>query len=116
MFDSSCIFCRIIQKQIPSEIITETEHLLVIKDINPKAPIHYLIIPKTHIQSLATLQAADVFYGQHLFQMTAQLAQECPGKAFNLISNNGASAGQSVAHLHFHFLAGRNLYEHGLKL
>jgi histidine triad (HIT) family protein len=116
MESSHCIFCSIINKTIPSTIIKENEHILVIQDIHPKAPIHYLIIPKKHIASVDLLANTDNIIGWAMLQMARDLGKEVPSHAFNLISNNGAAAGQSVHHLHMHFLAGKNLYEHGLAL
>lgn len=123
MFDSNCIFCKIIQKQIPSNIIKETEHVLVIKDLHPKAPYHYLIMPKKHIENMAVLNDSDVNLVSHMAQVARDLSKELAAQnnlsqpiSFNLISNNGAAAGQSVFHLHWHFLAGKDLYKDGLKL
>ena len=123
MFDSNCIFCKIIQKQIPSNIIKETEHVLVIKDLHPKAPYHYLIMPKKHIENVGMLQDADinlivdmVFVARDLSKNIALENKLSQPISFNLISNNGAAAGQSVFHLHWHFLAGKDLYKDGLKL
>ena len=116
MLDASCIFCKIIQRTIKSTIIKENDHVLVIQDISPKAPIHYLILPKRHVESILALTQDDEQYCWHMLQMARDLGNELPNKAFNLITNNGAAAGQSVFHLHMHFLAGKNLYEGGLKL
>jgi histidine triad (HIT) family protein len=107
------LFSRIIDREIPSQIIYENDDLIVIKDINPVAPIHYLIIPKKPVQDMkdplldAKLAGAMVKTVQHL---AAQLAGE---QAFNIVVNNGAGAGQSVPHLHWHFISGRNIHEHG---
>lgn len=116
MLNPSCIFCKIINQEIASTVIKQDEHTLVIQDIAPKAPIHYLILPKKHIVSVDTLTDADNPYVLAMVAMARTLGNELPSKAFNLISNNGAAAGQSVFHLHFHFIAGKNLYEHGLTL
>jgi len=113
---SDCIFCKIIQGVIKSTIIAENEHVIAIQDIAPKAPFHYLIMPKKHIISLATLTNADQEYVTQVMLMARDLAQNVPNKAFNLIANNGKEVGQSVFHLHFHFLAGKDLYQNGLTL
>lgn len=105
-----CIFCKIVARLIPSQIISETNHLLVIKDIFPKAPIHYLIIPKKHVADLMDLKDDQI--SNDILKMAQMLGQNLAGSpAFRLITNNGAAAGQSVFHLHFHFLAGKNLPE-----
>ena len=116
MFDSSCIFCKIIQGSIPSTIIKENEYVTVIENIAPKAPTHYLIIPKKHLSDIAQLTDADQQFGWNIFKIARDIAQEKNLSGFNLISNNGKSAGQSVFHLHFHFMAGKNLYSGGFTL
>lgn len=106
----NCIFCKIINKEIPAEIIAENERVIVIKDIAPKAPIHYLIIPKKHFSDIAQLAPEDCDYAADLLLMARQLSQSEPqAKAFRLVSNNGALVGQSVFHIHIHFLAGTNM-------
>ena len=104
---NTCIFCKIIAKEIPSAIIAETDDILVVKDINPKAPIHYLIIPKKHIIDCAHLESNDGILAGNLLLMAKQLATQLSGsQAFQLVVNNGAAAGQIIFHLHIHFLAG----------
>ena len=103
----NCIFCKIIAQQIPSQVIAQTENLLVIKDIVPQAPVHYLIMPKKHIANLMEISLVDIKLASDIFLMAQNLAQNLPGNGdFRLTTNNGLSAGQSVFHLHFHFLAG----------
>jgi len=114
--DSGCVFCKIIQQTIPSVIIKENDHIIVIQDRSPKAPIHYLLITKKHIDSLLTISDQDKEYGWKLIQMAHELGAATPAQSFNLVSNNGRSAGQSVFHLHMHFMSGKNLYENGLEL
>lgn len=117
MIDTHCIFCKIIQKQIPSNPVLETKHTIVIKDIHPKAPTHLLLLPKIHIPHMGTLTADTVDYAADLGLCVAKLSKTLPDDAgFNIISNNGRSAGQSVDHLHWHFLSGKNLYEGGFSL
>jgi len=89
---------------------------LVIKDITPKAPIHYLIVPKKHIENVNFLTDGDEQYCWQMMKVAQELGKTVPSKSFNLVSNNGAGAGQSVFHLHMHFLAGKNIYEGGFKL
>jgi len=117
MFNDSCIFCKIIQGHIKSSIIKENDFVLAIADIAPKAPVHILLMPKKHIASFADIQDDDTQYVWHLCKMARDLGLEvCQGKGFNLIANNGADAGQSVFHLHLHFLSGRNIFDGGTKL
>ena len=102
----NCIFCSIIAKQVPASIVYETNALLVINDINPQAPIHYLIIPKKHIQDVRFLSAEDAQLVSDLLFAASELSKTLsePG-GFRLQINNGADAGQHVFHLHIHFLA-----------
>jgi len=112
-----CIFCKIINKEIPSKIIKETDSVLVIEDIAPKAPVHYLVLPKKHIQNLSLLAQDDYEYVLHTIKVINELSQELvPPAAFNVIANNGAGAGQSVFHLHWHFISGKNIYDGGFSL
>lgn len=115
MFDDTCVFCKIIQGKIPSTIIMQNEHILVIKDIHPKAPIHYLILPKNHITNIASLTDFDRELCWHILSTARDLGSKvCNGAGFNLIFNNGADAGQSVFHLHAHFLSGKNIFDNNL--
>lgn len=107
MFDSECIFCKIIQKQIPSKIIKENDDVLVIEDISPKAPVHYLVIPKKHIVNIKSMVEQDLDFAKPMLKMVNELAQEVD--SFNLVANNGKGAGQSVFHMHWHFISGKNL-------
>ena len=116
MLDTSCLFCKIIQKTIKSIVVYEDEYVLVIQDIAPKAPTHYLIMPKKHLESIAHITDVDKEFVWHMMSAAKDLGNKLPSKSFNLISNNGRAAGQSVLHLHMHFLAGKNLYDHGLQL
>ncbi len=107
IIDQSCIFCKILSKQIPAQIILENEHVFVIKDIAPKAPVHYLIIPKKHIQDVISLSQEDSQSAAEILLTAKKLSEITEGAgSFKLVSNNGAAVGQSVLHLHFHFLAG----------
>lgn len=107
---SSCIFCKIIDKQIPSTFIAENDQLIVIKDINPKAPIHYLIIPKKHLSDITEFNTEDIPLAGTMLMMAKELAAQLSGsKAFKLLINNGSDVGQSVFHSHMHFLAGKKM-------
>lgn len=103
-----CIFCSIIAGQAKAEIVAETDDVLVIKDLYPKASIHYLIIPKHHYQDLSQLD--DCCVGSRLLQMARHLSTTVPdSKNYRLIINNGIL--QHVPHLHMHFLAGSRVPE-----
>ena len=107
---SSCIFCKIIAKQIPSTVIAENDQMIIIKDINPKAPQHYLIIPKKHLADLSEFQSGDENIAAAMLMMAKELGQKIGGsKAFRLMMNNGSEVGQSVFHAHMHFLAGKKM-------
>ncbi len=102
-----CIFCDIIEKKIPATFIKETDDLIVIKDVNPKAPIHYLIIPKKHIEMVQDLTHEDQLLAGSMLLMAKRLQQELPANGgFRLHINSGKDVGQLVPHLHMHFLAG----------
>ncbi len=111
---NSCIFCKIISKEIPATIIMETDHVIVVEDLHPKAPVHYLIIPKIHRDNILHLEDSDADLAWQVLKTVRELGKGLDEpRAFNLISNNGAEAGQSVHHLHVHFLSGKNLYASG---
>lgn len=104
------IFQRIIDREIPAEIVYEDEQCLAFRDINAQAPSHILLIPKRPIRSLAELTEADAPLAGHLLVVLAKLAgREGLTGGFRIVSNSGPDAGQSVDHLHFHLLGGRSL-------
>jgi histidine triad (HIT) family protein len=110
MDQNSCVFCKVIAKQLPAKIIEETEDLIVISDIAPKAPVHWLIIPKKHIVELGGLKDEDRSLACNMLFVASRLAERLPGnRAFRLVSNNGYDAGQRVFHIHLHFLAGAEM-------
>ena len=103
------IFEKIIDKELPSKIIHEDEHCIVIEDIAPKAPIHLLVIPKKLIKKLSDVKEEDKELLGHLMMVTKKVAEQLNVEnAFNVVINNGKEAGQTVFHLHIHLLAGRN--------
>jgi histidine triad (HIT) family protein len=108
MTGNYCIFCNVIAGKLPSTIIYEDSQALVIQDINPKAPIHYLIIPKQHIASIQELTLKDQKLAGHLLLLAKKIAKITPDASdFRLVINNGKKVGQLVFHLHIHFLAGK---------
>jgi len=100
-----CIFCKIVNKEVPSEKIAETETVLAFLDINPKAETHILIIPKTHIASIADPGAENVV--GDLVKMAKQIAESHNISGYKLLFNVGREGGQMVDHLHLHFLSGK---------
>jgi histidine triad (HIT) family protein len=106
---NDCIFCKIVAGEIPCQKIYETDNVLVFKDINPHAPIHDLIIPKKHVNSLNDLD--DSITAGELLLVVKEVAkiEGIFEKGYRLISNTGRDGGQLVGHLHFHILGGRSL-------
>lgn len=103
-----CLFCKITAGEIPSKKIYEDDLVYVFEDIAPTAPIHYLLIPKTHIKSAAEVAAENSALVGHIFEVIAKLAKDLKlDDGFRVVTNCGDSAGQTVKHLHFHLLAGR---------
>lgn len=103
-----CIFCKIVNKEIPTEVIIyEDEEILVFKDINPKAPVHFLIIPKKHIPSLKVLEPGDKVLMGNLVLVAKKIAEEKGIQGYKFVCNVGKEGGQVVEHLHLHFLAGK---------
>ena len=108
---SDCLFCRMVAGEIPVKPVYEDDQLIVIKDINPQAPLHVLLIPKTHIASLNDLAAGhDALVGS-IFRRAAAIAKEngYADRGFRTVFNTNREAGQSVFHIHLHLLAGRVL-------
>ena len=101
-----CLFCRIIDGKVPSQVIRDEEDVLVINDVFPRAPFHVLVMPKRHVARLSELDDAAV--GGRLLQAARRVASDAGHKDYRLVVNNGASAGQCVWHLHLHVLAGRD--------
>ncbi len=106
---AECLFCRIVRREIPAQIVHEDEQALVFKDVSPQAPTHVLVIPKRHIGSLNTTADSDESLLGHLQRTASRVAQAAGLTSFRLVMNNGREAGQSVDHLHYHLLAGRTL-------
>ena len=105
-----CLFCKIVAGDIPSTKVYEDEKVLAFRDIAPMAPTHILVIPKTHIGSVAEITAENSDLVAHIFTVIPQIAKEEGLEGgYRVVSNCGADAGQTVHHLHFHILGGKKL-------
>jgi histidine triad (HIT) family protein len=104
-----CIFCKIVSKEIPSTLLREEDDVLAFRDINPAAPSHILVIPRKHIAKLSEAEPADAELLGKLLLTAADVAKAEDLKGFRIVINNGATAGQTVWHIHIHVLGGRPL-------
>src|SRR5438105_1857261 len=104
---SDCLFCKIVAREIPAQIVHEDALSVAFKDINPQAPTHVLVVPKKHIASLSDSNESDAELLGRLQLTLKKIASESKLSSFRVVANNGAGAGQSVAHLHYHLLSGR---------
>ena len=108
----NCIFCKIAHKEIPTNFVYEDETVVAFKDLEPQAPVHVLVIPKKHIESLLAVTQEDQQLIAHITcEVSPQLARELgiAEKGFRVVANTGDEGGQSVKHLHFHLLGGRSM-------
>ena len=108
-----CLFCKIAAGEIPSQKVYEDAQMLAFRDIEPKAPVHVLLIPKTHLDGVRALTADNAAVVAHIFAKIPEIAASLGVTDYRVVTNNGAAAGQSVQHLHFHLLGGRTLGEMG---
>ena len=107
-----CIFCKIINREIPAEIIYEDENVIAFKDIEPKAPVHFLVVPKKHIESALEINKENSGAVASCFEAISKIAKKLNlEKGFRVINNCGVDGGQTVMHLHFHVLGGLKLTE-----
>jgi histidine triad (HIT) family protein len=107
---TNCLFCKIARKEIDSDIVHETDNLLVFRDINPAAPLHVLAIPKDHLASVDELDAEHAGLLSEIFLALSTIAErEGTRGGYRIVTNVGPDAGQSVFHLHFHLLGGRTM-------
>lgn len=105
---TDCLFCKIVAGELPSKKVLETDRLLAFEDINPRAPVHVLLIPKKHVVNLLDGSADPSLLGE-IVAASADVARARGETDYRLVSNTGADAGQVVFHLHFHVLAGRRM-------
>ncbi len=107
---SDCLFCKIVAGAIPSTKVYEDEQILAFRDIAPQAPTHILVIPKTHIPSVNGITAENSAVVAHIFEIIPKIAAtEGLAEGYRVVSNCGGHAGQTVPHLHFHILGGKQL-------
>lgn len=107
MAENACLFCRIARRELDGAIVYEDEHVVGFKDIGPKAPTHLLVVPKRHVASLSELTPEDAPLAAAALLAVSRIAADAGLTDYRVVVNNGAGAGQSVFHLHFHLLAGR---------
>jgi histidine triad (HIT) family protein len=107
--DASCLFCKIIEGDIPAEIVFRNENVVAFNDINPAAPTHVLLIPTVHTENIAGLAKISGTITAALFTAAAEIAQERGLSGYRTVFNTGVEAGQSVFHAHMHLLGGRGL-------
>lgn len=110
MYNDDCVFCKILKGEIPSSKVYEDDKMLVFKDIEPKAKVHLLAIPKDHFKLLSELNAERSAILSHMLSVIPEIAEENGCKnGYRLVINQGDDAGQTVFHLHIHILGGENL-------
>lgn len=109
MSEQSCLFCRMITKEVPADFVHRDDRLVVIRDINPQAPTHLLVIPVEHLESLDDASQKDEELLGHLLRVAARVANDegLGESGYRTVINTGAGAGQSVFHVHVHVLGGR---------
>ena len=107
----NCIFCKIINREIPSEIVYEDDKMIAFKDVNPVAPVHVLMIPKAHIPSAMDITEENADVIAHIFNNAKKVAgiMGITDSGFRIVNNCGENAGQTVMHLHFHLIGGKTL-------
>ncbi len=108
-----CLFCKIVAGEIPSNKVYEDDKVLAFYDIEPKSPVHVLIIPKSHLAGVRDVTIDNSAVVAHIFTVIPRIAEQLGVTDYRIVTNNGADAGQTVQHLHFHLLAGRVLGEMG---
>lgn len=111
MSEQNCIFCRIVAGEIAADIVHRDEYAVAFRDVNPQSPVHLLVIPREHIESLNDAARSDEQLLGHLLRVAARVANDAglAESGFRTVINTGAAAGQSVFHLHVHVLGGRPL-------
>lgn len=106
---SDCIFCKIAAKEIPSNMLYEDELCCAFYDLEPQAPVHFLVIPKAHIACARDITSENASLVGHCYAVIAKIAEELHLESYRVVTNCGEQAGQTVFHLHFHVLSGRDM-------
>ena len=106
---SDCLFCKIVKGDIPSNKVYEDEVCLAFYDIDPQAPTHFLVIPKMHLASVAEINEDNNAVVAHIFAVISKVTEQLGVESYRVVSNIGTQAGQTVSHLHFHVLGGRDM-------
>ncbi|MEO6990882.1 MAG: HIT domain-containing protein [Candidatus Baltobacteraceae bacterium] len=107
---SDCVFCAIVAGTVPAEVLQRSEHAIAIRDLNPQAPTHVLVIPTRHAAHLSEFLAlAGEAEAGALLSLASRIGASAPGDGYRVVVNEGTDGGQTVAHLHLHVLAGRGL-------
>lgn len=106
-----CLFCEIINGNISSTKVYEDDMIYAFKDINPVAPVHFLVVPKEHIENVNEVNAENSKYISHIFEKIPEIAKSQGIESYRIINNCGPDAGQTVMHLHFHVVGGTELGE-----
>jgi len=111
MSDTDCLFCKIVDGDLPADIVYENDSLIAFRDVNPKAPTHILLIPRRHIATMNDLQGDDKGLAGELFVTAAQLAADegLADDGYRVVMNCNEAAGQSVFHIHLHLMGGRKM-------
>ena len=107
----NCLFCKIVRKEIPSTIVYEDEEIVAFKDINPIAPVHILVIPKKHFDSIKDIKEEDISLIGRIHLVINKIAKEqgVAESGYRVVTNSGRDSGQEVMHLHFHIIGGKVL-------
>jgi histidine triad (HIT) family protein len=108
--NDTCIFCSAIAGRLAADIVLENEHILAFRDINPQAPVHVLVVPKTHVAGFNELPGDDTTWNHLLTAVQLVAKQEQVSSGFRVVINQGADGGQTVNHLHIHVLGGRAMH------
>jgi histidine triad (HIT) family protein len=108
---ADCLFCKIVNKEVDTDIVFEDEKVIVFEDIKPQAPVHLLIVPKTHTENILALEDDGFDIVSHIHKVAVKMAKkyDLDEDGFRLVNNNKEKAGQSIFHIHYHLLGGRQM-------